>query len=185
MKLDASTALVVIDVQNAIDDARWEGKNNPDYISRVQDLLSIWRGRGWPVFHVKHNSKDPDSAYHPDGEGNDFKDQAAPRPGEIVIEKETNCAFINTGLGSMLRMEGADKLLVCGVVTQHSVDATVRHAASLGFEVYLMSDACTATPVTDAQGVLREAADVHAMVLGILDGEYCQVMSMQDTFAAI
>ncbi|NVK17802.1 MAG: cysteine hydrolase [Methylocystaceae bacterium] len=185
MKLDATTALVVIDVQNAIDDERWEGKNHPDYISRIQDLLSIWRGRNWPIFHIKHNSADPDSSYFVDGPGNDFKDQAQPLPGEIVIEKTQNCAFIKTSLGSMLRMEGAEKLLVCGVVTQHSVDATVRHAAGLGFETYVMSDACTATPVSDKNGRLWDAADVHALTLGILDGEYCQVMTMGDIFAAI
>lgn len=180
MKLDQSTALVVIDVQKAIDGPDGEGKNNPDYISRVQDLLSIWRARGWPVFHVKHNSKDADSAYSEEAEGNAFKEEAKPFPGEMIIEKVVDCAFINTGLGSMLRMEGAEKLLICGVTTQYSVEATVRHASALGFETFLMRDACSATPVGH-----WSAQDVHDMSLAILEGTYCEVVSMQDIFAAM
>jgi len=185
MELDATTGLVIIDVQQAIDEPEWDGKNNPDYQTRILDLLTLWRARNWPVFHIKHNSKNPLSAFHPDAETNEFKRETRPLPGEAIIEKEVNCAFIGTGLGSMLRMDGCEKIIVCGVVTHHSVDATVRHAACLGFKTYLASDACTAVPVTDKTGKVWSGDEVHNLSLAVLDGEYCQVITMQDIFKAI
>lgn len=185
MELDASTALVVIDVQKAIDDPRWDGKNNPDYQTRILDLLTLWRARQWPVFHIKHNEPNPASTYHTYAPGNEFKPETKPLPGEAIIEKEVNCAFIKTSLGSQLRMDGCEKIVFCGVVTHNSIDATVRHASCLGFETYLVSDACTAVPVTDRTGKTWAAEDVHNLALAFLDGEYCDVISMQDIFTAI
>jgi len=185
MKFDASTALLVIDVQKAIDDPQWAEKNNPDYQGRIHDLLTLWRAKGWPVFHVKHNASDPLSPYHDGQPTNAFKPETAPMGGETVIEKNTNNAFLNTGLGSMLRIDGVDKLVVGGVLTQHSIDTTVRHGASLGFQVYVMADACTASPVTAPSGEVWAAEDVQAMTLGVLQEDYATVISMADIFSAI
>ncbi len=185
MELDNETGLLIIDMQKAIDEPIWDGKNNPAYETRILDLLTLWRARQWPIFHIKHNEANPASTFHTYAPTNAFKPETAPLPGEIIIEKEVNCAFIGTGLGSMLRMEGCKKLLVCGVVTHNSVDATVRHAGCLGFETYLVADACTAVPVVDRTGKEWAAEDVHQLYLSVLDGEYCTVVNMQDVFTAI
>lgn len=185
MELDNETGLLIIDMQKAIDEPVWDGKNNPAYETRILDLLTLWRARQWPVFHIKHNEANPASTFHTHAPTNAFKPETAPLPGEIIIEKEVNCAFIGTGLGSMLRMEGCKKLLVCGVVTHNSVDATVRHAGCLGFETYLVADACTAVPVTDRTGKKWSGEEVHQLYLSVLDGEYCTVVNMQDVFTAI
>ncbi len=185
MKLDEQTALIVIDVQRAIDEPQWDGKNNPDYQERIVTLLTLWRAKGWPVYHVKHNDPNPASTYHTYAPTNAFKVETAPHPGEVIIDKETNCAFIKTSLGSQLRMDGCYKLVFCGVVTHNSVDATVRHASCLGFETYLVEEACTAVPVTDHLGRTWAAQDVHHLTLGILGGEYCDVISLKDVFAAV
>lgn len=185
MELDASTALVVIDVQKAQDEPEYDGKNNPEFSFRIQDLLSIWRARGWPVFHVKHSSHDPLSPYFSLTPSHEFKDEVAPLPGESVVIKEVNCAFINTALGSMLRMDGCEKLVVCGAVTHNSVDATVRHASCLGFKTHVVDEACTAIPVTDKSGKEWGAQEVHNLYLSVLDGEYAEVVTMEEVFKAI
>jgi len=185
MELDATTALVIIDVQKAIDEPAWDGKNNPDYQDRILDLLTIWRARDWPVFHVKHNEANPASTFHTFAPTNEFKPETAPLPGEIVIEKDVNCAFIKTSLGSQLRMEGCEKIVFCGVVTHNSVDATVRHAHCLGFKNYLMSDATTAVPVTDGRGKVWEAEDVHQLALAILGSEYAEIVTTRDVLTAL
>lgn len=185
MKFDAATALIVVDVQKAIDDPRWAEKNNPEYQGRIHDLLTLWRTKDWPIYHVKHNSLDPLSPYHDGQPTNDFKPETAPMGSETIIEKKTNNAFLNTSLGSMLRISGVDKLVVCGVLTHHSIDATVRHAAGLGFQTFVMGEACSASSVTDPTGQKWEAAAVHAMALGVLQEDYAQVISMADVFAAL
>lgn len=176
-------ALLVIDVQHAIDDPRWavDGpRNNPGAEDAIAALLAEWRRRHWPIFHVRHDSVEPDSPYRPDGPGHAFKPCAHPAGGEAVIGKSTNSAFIGTDLDPILRGFGVQALVVCGVITNNSVEATVRMAGNLGFDVTLAEDACFTFARRDFDGTLRTAQEVHAMSLANLDGEYCKVARTSD-----
>jgi nicotinamidase-related amidase len=176
----AKTALIVIDVQNAIDDPRWaaEGpRNNPDAEAHIARLLAAWRTSARPIVHIRHDSTFPQSAYRSGQRGNDFKLEALPEPGETVIAKQTNSAFIGTSLESHLRKAGIATLAIAGVITNNSVEATVRMAGNLGFETYLVEDACFTFARRDFRGRLHDAEDVHAMSLANMSGEYCTVIS--------
>jgi nicotinamidase-related amidase len=100
-----------------------------------------------------------------------------PLPGETVLPKETNSAFIGTGLEARLRAGGHTALVVAGVSTSNSVEATVRMAGNLGFDVRLVEDACFTFARLDWNGTMRSAEEVHAMSLANLDGEYCRVVT--------
>ena len=182
MQFSSAPALVVIDVQNSIDDARWMRhgpRNNPDAERNVARLLEVWRSRHLPIYHVRHDSRDPESAYRPGQPGNQFKPEASPGPGEAVIVKRTNSAFIGTDLESRLRVASHNTLVVCGVITNNSVEATVRMAGNLAFTTYLAEDACFTFARPDFSGRLRSAEEVHAMSLGNLHGEYCTVLTTE------
>jgi len=71
-------------------------------------------------------------------------------------------------------------LVVAGIVTNNSVESTVRHAATLGFAVTLAENACFTFARRDWNGVIRSAEDVHAMSLANLAGEYCRVASVAE-----
>ena len=58
-----------------------------------------------------------------------------------MIAKKTNSAFIGTGLEAALRAAGHSMLVVVGVITNNSVEATVRMAGNLGFDTSLVEDA--------------------------------------------
>jgi nicotinamidase-related amidase len=138
-------ALVVIDVQRAIDEPKWKRhgeRNNPDAERNIVRLLKAWRARHLPIFHVRHDSREQESPYRPGQPGHGFKPEAMPWPGEIVIAKQTNSAFIGTDLEAKLRAAGHTVLVICGVITNNSVEATVRMAGNLGFDVHLVEDAC-------------------------------------------
>ena len=100
-----------------------------------------------------------------------------PLPGETVIAKTTNSAFIGTGLQEQLRRSGHSALVIAGVITNNSVEATVRMAGNLGFSTWLVEDACFTFGRADWNGTWRSAEDVHAMSLANLDGEYCTVLT--------
>jgi nicotinamidase-related amidase len=127
--------------------------------------------------HIRHDSTSPDSAYRAGQEGNNFKNEVAPLAGEIVVPKRTNSAFIGTDLERSLRAAGLDILVITGVSTNNSVEATVRMAGNLGFHVYLVNDACFTFARPDFQGRMRSAEEVHSMSLANLDGEYCTVVT--------
>ena len=173
-----TTALVIIDLQQAIDDPRWavDGpRNNPQAEANVARLLAAWRAARRPLFHVRHDSREPDSTYRPDRPGNAFKPEAAPLAGEPVIGKTENSAFVGTRLQTRLRASGLTDLVIAGVITNNSVEATVRHGANLGFRITLVEDACFTFAKRDGRGVLWSAEDVHALSLANLNGEYCKV----------
>lgn len=180
LRLPRDTALVLVDFQLAIDDPKWGPRNNPDAEVEAARLLQVWRKVGAPIIHVKHDSVEPASPYRPGQIGNAFKLIVAPKPGERVIAKSTPSAFIATELEEHLEAIGVTTLVVCGVLTQNSVEATVRHAGCLGFRVIVVEDATAATDTIDSKGRLWLADDVHALSLGVMNGEYAAIASAGD-----
>lgn len=176
-------ALLIIDLQNAIDDPRWAvhgPRNNLEAEALIVRLLAAWRDAGRLVLHIRHDSTEPDSAYRPGQPGNAFKPEAMPLPGELVIAKRVNSAFIGTGLEQRLHDAGITTLVVAGVITNNSVEATVRMAGNLGFDTHLVEDACFTYPQHDHQGRFRSADEVHSMSLANMDREYCTVVRAAD-----
>jgi nicotinamidase-related amidase len=174
--LPASAALLIIDLQKAIDAPYWGPRNNPDCERNVAALLGRWRATRRPIYHIKHDSAEPHSAYRPGQPGNDFKDEVKPHAGEPVITKRVHSEFIDTGLGTLLKGAGHGPLVVTGVLTHNSVEATVRMGGNLGFEIYVVSDGCFAVGKKTLDGRLFPAEDVHALSLANMNGEYATVV---------
>ena len=183
LQLDA--ALIVIDLQKAIDHPSWGERNNPEAERNVASLLQVWRLTNRPLYHIRHDSTESASHYRPGQPGNDFKPEAQPIAGETVIVKRTNSAFIGTDLESRLRQANHTLLVVAGVITNNSVEATVRMAGNLGFNTFLVEDATFTFGRKDWHGTWRTADEVHAMSLANLDGEYCSVITTAEILAAL
>ncbi len=183
--LAAGAALVIVDLQKAFDDPVWGRRNNPEAEFQVACLLAAWRAGGRPVVHVQHLSREADSPYRPGQPGCDFKDEARPRAGECVIQKSTNNAFIDTGLAPFLGDRNIDTLVVVGVMTNSSVEATVRMAGNLGYRTYLVADATATVDRLDLDGRLWRAEEVQALTLANLHGEYATVTQTAAVLAAL
>lgn len=181
-------ALVVIDMQQAIRDPRWLAagpRNNHDAEANVGRLHAAWREAGALLVHVHHEGTDPGSTYLPDGPGAPFLPETAPLDGETIVTKRAHSAFVGTDLDATLRAQGVEAIVVCGVITNNSVEATVRHAHDLGWRVLLAEDACFTFAKRDRQGRAWAAEEVHALSLANLDGEYCDVVSTSSAIAAL
>jgi nicotinamidase-related amidase len=186
--LPPNTALVIVDVQRAIDDPIWAAdgpRNNPEAEVKIAELLALWRRLGYPLFHVKHDGTFPSSTYRPGQPGNDFKPEAAPLPGETIIVKHTNSAFIGTELDRFLRLAKINTVVICGVITNNSVEATVRMAGNLGYDTYLVEDAGFTFARKDFRGRLRSAEEVHDLSLANMSGAYCMVTNTKEVMEAI
>ena len=178
-------ALVVVDVQNAIDDPRWGPRNNPNAEDVIADLLATWRARRLPIFHIRHDSTEPDSGYRPGQPGNDFKDEVRPLPGETVVAKRTNSAFIGTDLADRFTASGCDVVVYAGVITNNSLEATVRMSGNLGFTSFVVTDACWTVDKVDLDGRQWSAEEVHALSLANMHGEYATVVTADDVRQAL
>jgi nicotinamidase-related amidase len=187
MQISPDIALIIVDVQKAIDDPVWarEGpRNNLNAERNIARLLERWRRSARPIFHVRHDSIKPMSPYRPDRAGNAFKPEALPVEGEPIIPKTTNNAFIRTDLEQRLRSAGIATVAIAGVITNNSVEATVRMAGNLGFDTYLIEDATFTFARRDYRGILRSAEEVHAMSLANMNGEYCKVVTTEELLLA-
>ena len=183
--LDGHVVLLLVDLQRAVDDPSWGRRNNPAAEANVARLLLAWRSARARIIHVRHDSVEPGSTYRPGQPGNEFKAEAMPAPGETVLVKHTNSAFIGTDLERHLRDKQASAVVIVGVSSSNSVDATVRMCGNLGFRTLLVDDATFTFDKRDWHGVVRSAEDVHALALAHLHGEYCTVVTTQQVLEAL
>jgi ureidoacrylate peracid hydrolase len=76
------------------------------------------------------------------GTWDEIRREFAPQPGDIVaLEHWCSSGFANTELDLQLKKHGMHKLIVVGLIAHTCVEATVRYAAELGYEVTLVKDA--------------------------------------------
>ena len=170
-------ALILIDIQQGFDDLDyWGPRNNPSAEANAAKLLRSWRDNGRPVFHVQHLSTTPTSPLRPGQPGCEIKQEVRPLPGEPIIGKDVNSAFIGTDLETQLRDSGIKTVVIAGLTTAHCVSTTTRMAGNLGFKVLLVADACASNAQTGYDGKTYDAETVHALALASLHGEFAQVM---------
>jgi nicotinamidase-related amidase len=170
-------ALLLIDVQQGFDDPFWGKRNNPDAEKKMAELLQTWRTAKAPVVHVQHNSVEEFSPLRPDHVGNAFKPDTAPLETEPVFGKTVNSAFIGTGLENYLREHELQTLVIVGLTTDHCVSTSTRMAGNLGFNVFLVEDACATFEKKTFDGQTVPADEVHRVNLASLHEEFCTVLS--------
>lgn len=181
----ANPCLLIIDVQEAIESFSEFERNNPDAEDKITELLHFWRENKLPLAHIRHSSKFENSSYHQNSPKFNFKKQVKPESGEKIITKQENCAFIGTDLDEWLKQENIHEVVICGVITNNSVDATVRVAAGLGYRVFVPHDATATFEMKLLNGKQLSADDVHWTFLSNLQGEYGEVVSSDQILRAV
>jgi nicotinamidase-related amidase len=172
------TALLVIDVQAFYFPGGMVPLAEPEAAAaKARQVVELFRAAGRPVIHVQHlpegvdapdpTGVDPQYRIHPD---------VLPKPNEAVIGKHHANSFRDTELLATLRGLGVTRLVICGMQTHMCVEAAVRAAADLGFEVTVVRDAC-ATRALAHDGVEVPAAHVHAAALAAMASSYATVVS--------
>ena len=74
--------------------------------------------------------------------GGEFRAEFVPAPGEIVAQEHwCSSGFANTDLDLQLKKHGIHQLIVIGLIAHTCVEATVRFAAELGYDVTMVRDA--------------------------------------------
>lgn len=180
-----NAALILIDVQQGFNEiAATVARNNPGAEACIARLLAAARAAGVAVIHIRHASDIPQSVFHPARPGFAVQPFAAEAPGEPVLVKSVNSAFIGTGLEEALRAEGLTRLFIAGATTNHCVETTARMAGNLGFETFLIEDACWTFDRCGLDGRVFPAADVHAMSLANLSGEFATIIGTEAALAA-
>jgi nicotinamidase-related amidase len=181
-----TTVLLLVDIQNDyFPGGRMELEGSVEAAREARRLLEFFRAEELPICHIQHVSVRPGATFfQPDTEGVRIHEGVHPREDEIVHHKHFPNAFRETSLLEHLREQGADRLVIAGMMTHMCVDATVRAAADLGFECLVASDAC-ATRALSFGGVTVPARQVHAAFLAALDGTYAKVLDTESLLSLL
>jgi nicotinamidase-related amidase len=185
-----NTALLVVDAQTGVNVlTHWGGpkarRNNPQAEDGIRRLLDHWRARRLPVFYTRHDSREARSPLKiglPTGE---FITGLEPRGGEVVIVKDVNGGFIGTSLEINLRRSGISRLVVAGFFTNMCVETTVRQSGNMGFDTYLVQDACATTNRVGYDGTNYDAETVHALSVASMHREFCTALDTEEALALL
>jgi nicotinamidase-related amidase len=177
--------LILIDMQKCMANPAAGSRNNPQAEDHIARLLQAWRAANAPVVHVRHISRSPTSLFAPGQSGVEFQEAFTPLPHEHVVEKNVPDAFINSALERWLRVRDLNELVLAGVSTNNSVEASARTAGNLGFDTVVVLDATFAFAMRDYAGVQRSADEVHAMALANLMSDYATIKDTRTVLAEL
>ena len=135
------TALLVIDVQQALCTGEYSVHDAEGLTTRINRLTAMARKAGTPVFWIQHEEDHELLRWGSPGWQLDSRLQ--PLPGDARVRKTTPDSFHDTDLKKGLDAAGIQRLIVCGLQSEYCVDSTVRAALAHGYPVVLVSDAHT------------------------------------------
>jgi len=187
MNSESKPALLLIDIQKGLDDIDYYGghRNNLQAESNARKVLDFWRNHKLPIFHIKHNSTNPNSPLVKGQTGNYFKDIVKPLANETIIEKEVNSAFMGTDLKQQLDEREINELVIAGLTTDHCISSSARMAGNLGYKTYVVSDATATFDKVGANGIKYEAELIHEVALASLHNEFATVIETDDLLKVI
>ncbi len=187
-RFDERTALLLIDVQVGVNNfLHWGGptgrRNNPDAEDKMLSLLNEFRQSGRPVVFTVHDSREKASPLKLSLDSGQQIKGFELLVSDMVIHKDVNSGFIGTSLEVQLRRAGIDRLVVAGFFTNICVETTVRMAGNLGFDTYLVEDACATTNRIGPDGTDYDPDIVHKLSIASLHGEFCTAISTEDALS--
>lgn len=133
------TAVMVIDVQNAVVENGWD---RDGVLERIGKVLDAARETEVPVIYVQH--EEPGSGAMDQGaEGWYIHPGVAPLESDPVIHKLYGDSFMATNLSDTLAGLGVGHLVITGAQSNACVRATTTRALQEGYDVTLVGDAHT------------------------------------------
>lgn len=180
-------ALLLIDIQKGLDDIDYYGghRNNLQAEANAKRILDFWRNQKFPIFHIKHNSTNPDSPLVQGQPGNAFKDIVKPLANETIVVKQVNSAFIGTDLKQQLDVLAVKKVVIVGLTTDHCISSSARMAGNLGYNTFLVSDATATFDKVGPDGTKFAAEMIHEIELASLHNEFANVISTHELLRQI
>jgi nicotinamidase-related amidase len=167
-----STALVVVDVQEAFEDSEyWGRRNNPGCEANVASLIAAWRAAGRPIVYVRHEFESHDWA---------FKAVVSGDP-DLLVSKQVNSAFYGSpDLDAWLREHNLGAIALCGITTDHCVETTARMGANLGYEVLFVLDATHTFDRSGPDGTVMTADELARATATQLHEEFATIVSTSE-----
>jgi len=176
-----NTALLLLEIQNDyFPNGRIPLEKSLEASLKAQHMLQAYREKKLPIIHVQHISTHPDATYLlPCTKGAEFYSTVQPLKSETIIKKHYPNSFKDTMLLNHLIKNQINHLVICGMMTQLTVDATTRAGKDLGFTCTVLHDACAAKQLDFNHNVIS-AQNVHYAFIAALQPAYATIISTED-----
>ncbi|NER17422.1 cysteine hydrolase family protein [Spongiivirga citrea] len=178
---NTNIALVLIDIQKGLDEWDYYGgnRNNLDAEKNAGLILSEFRKRDLPIFHVRHGSTNEKSPLLATKVGFEIKNEVKPAENEPIYTKNVNSAFVGTGLENELKQLNISNIVIVGLTTNHCISTSVRMGANIGFNVTLIADATAAFAMIGINGQKFDAEIMHQTAMASLKDEFATILDTQ------
>jgi nicotinamidase-related amidase len=181
-------ALLVMDVQQHIFERYG---NDAGLLERINTATAAARAAAIPVIYVMINFREGYPEMSPrnrvfmarrlasSGMSTDpsIHPAIAPQTGDIVVTKRRVSAFIGSDLDVVLRAQGIDTLILCGIATSGVVLSTLRYAADMDYGLNVLSDCCLDNDEEVHRVLLEKVFPRQATVLTA--AEWCDKIKQQ------
>jgi ureidoacrylate peracid hydrolase len=189
-------ALVVIDVQNGFaskggsyNQLRMDISHYQQVIPQISELIRLCRRANVPIFYTQAvrersgidlltnthrilpKSREERIRKKPicvigtwDA---DIVDEIKPSPMDHIVIKRRDSAFQDTEIGVWLKSIGIDTLVFCGLDTSICVEASLRDAFNIGYDVILISDATASGNIKHFESTLEVVRDYYGLVMDV------------------
>ena len=134
-----TSALLVIDMQQALCVGEWAAHDIGRVLQRVNGLIDRARAAGAPVVLIQHEEAEGDLVHG--AAGWQLVEGLHQQADDPRVRKATPDSFYETELSQLLQQRGIDHLVVCGLQSDFCIDTTARRALALGYHVTLAGDA--------------------------------------------
>jgi nicotinamidase-related amidase len=133
-----STAVLIIDVQQALCSGEQAAFEASRVIERVNMVAEKARSAGAPVVIIQHETAE--GPFQHGGRGWQLAAGLETTPTDLRVRKRATDSFHQTELHSLLQGLGVTDLVICGLQSEFCVDTTTRRALALGYPVVLVAD---------------------------------------------
>lgn len=143
-------------------------------VTHMQQVLDAARGANLRVFYALHRRYRPGDyetwkhiapvqraawsrkTFEYGTWGGEIRPGFAPQPGDVVAHEHwCSSGFANTDLDLQLKRHGIEQVIVMGLIAHTCVEATVRFAAELGYDVTVVRDATADYSDTEMRAALE------------------------------
>jgi nicotinamidase-related amidase len=139
-------------------------------------LLTLWRGKLWPVMHLKRIAQA--AWFNPASNLTDWIAALKPKPGEMTFEHPLPSAYSSTRFAEYMANMKAIRCVMLGFSLDETILSTVVDGFHRSHSYHVVSDAVACRRMADGDAAVYKEAVVNVIA------NYARVQGSSDLIAA-
>ncbi|WP_367109047.1 cysteine hydrolase family protein [uncultured Psychrobacter sp.] len=177
----SNCVMVFIDFQNEyVDGAMPLGEAGAKATVNARLLLDKARQDKLPIFHIAHHGAENGGVFDPLSSKVAIVDDLKPIEGEKTITKKHPNAFHDTPLQELIKDTGKQQVVFVGFMSHMCISSSVRAAFDLGFQNFVVHDACATRALPDQKGETISADVMHNTAMAAIHDRFSALLSTDE-----